>query len=171
MHYVIGLITAIAGLLWALNSIQRSGFNLSSLNPFAAYRRWQWSQKNAVKPLYRLNDPVEVAAVLLLGVAKCRGELSRDQKSYLLGVFREELSLSAAEADDLLVASSFLLRDEVYIIDKLERILAPSKAALTPAQRASILKLMQHVAEVEGVSNDEQRRLIERTDQLLTATR
>lgn len=169
MHYVIGLITALAGLLWALNSIQRSGFRLSSLNPFAAYRRWQWSQNNAVKPLYRLRDPVDVAAVLLLGVAKCRGELSSDQKSYLLGVFREELHLSVAEADDLLVASSFLLRDEVYIVDKLERILAPSKAALTPAQRASILSLMQRVAAVEGVTNDEQHRLIAHADELLAA--
>ena len=36
---LIAAITAIAGLLWALNALQRSGFQFSSLNPFLAYRR------------------------------------------------------------------------------------------------------------------------------------
>ena len=36
MHIVIAVITAIAGLFWALNALQRSGFQFSSLNPFLA---------------------------------------------------------------------------------------------------------------------------------------
>ena len=36
MHIVIAAITAVAGLIWALNSLQRSGFNVSALNPLLA---------------------------------------------------------------------------------------------------------------------------------------
>lgn len=39
MHIIIGVITAIAGLLWALNRLNESGFNLNSLNPFLWARR------------------------------------------------------------------------------------------------------------------------------------
>ena len=70
MHYIIGLITALAGLLWALNSLQRSGFKLSSINPFAWHRRSQWSQKYGADPVTRVQDPLELVAVLLMGMAK-----------------------------------------------------------------------------------------------------
>jgi hypothetical protein len=36
MHLVIAAITALAGLLWAVHSLARSGFSLSDLDPFAA---------------------------------------------------------------------------------------------------------------------------------------
>ena len=39
MHILIGLITAIAGLFWALNSLQRSEFNFGLSNPFLWSRR------------------------------------------------------------------------------------------------------------------------------------
>ena len=84
---LIAAITAIAGLLWALNALQRSGFHFSSLNPFLAYRRWQWSRTYGGRPIYKLERPIDVAAVLLLGVAKADGAITSDQKRELLAMF------------------------------------------------------------------------------------
>lgn len=62
MYIVIAAITASAGLIWALSVLQRSGFDLNSLNPFLAYRRWQWRGIYGGKPIYKLDRPMDVAA-------------------------------------------------------------------------------------------------------------
>ena len=105
MHIVIAVITALAGLIWALNALQRGGFDFNSLNPFLAYRRWQWRSTYGGKAIYKLERPMDVAAVLLLGVAKADGEITSDQKRLLLEMFQSEFNISRDEESDLLLAS------------------------------------------------------------------
>jgi hypothetical protein len=163
MHIVIGVLTAVAGLIWALVALQRAGISLGALDPFAWYRRMQWEKKYADKPLYALTDPMDVAAVMLLGTAKCEGEISAEQKKTLLKVFEAEFKLSPDEAADLLLASSHLIRNEVYLVDDLERIFQRSRDRFTLTQVLSLLSLMQRVAELEGPANAEQSKLIAAT--------
>jgi uncharacterized tellurite resistance protein B-like protein len=164
MHIVIAAITAIAGLFWALNSLQRSGFDLNSLNPFLAYRRWQWRRTHGTRPIYRLERPMDVAAVLLLGVAKADGAITSDQKRQLLEIYQSEFEISRDEASDLLLASSHLIRDEIYLVDHLDKILAPSAARFAPDTVASMLRLMRRMATLDGSMNTEQEKLIKATD-------
>lgn len=160
MAQLIALLGAVAGLIWAVNSIQKSGI---SLNPFAWMRRMKWQKEFGTKPLYRLRDPTEVAAVLLLGTAKCKGELTATQKAKLREVFIGVLKLPEAEADDLMVAASFMVRDEVYIVDNLARIVGNVRRSLSAEQKASVLNLMEEVARIDGAVNTEQRKLIDQT--------
>ncbi|MFO1351959.1 MAG: hypothetical protein U1F68_15300 [Gammaproteobacteria bacterium] len=53
MHIVIGFIVALSGLIFALARLQSVGFDLHSLNPFLAYKRYQWKKKYSTKPLFR----------------------------------------------------------------------------------------------------------------------
>lgn len=161
MGFVIGTITAIAGLFWALNSLQRSGFNLGALNPFAWFRRRAWQQRYGENPLYCLADPMDVAAVLLLGVARCDGEVSAQQKNEILAIFQDRFHLDHDAASDLLRAGSHLIRNEVYIVDNVRRILAPAMGAFSSEQIASLLNLMGQVAACDGAINAEQQKLID----------
>jgi uncharacterized tellurite resistance protein B-like protein len=162
MAQVIALLGAVAGLLWALNALDKSGFS-----PFAWWRRHQWLKRHGTKPLYGLRDPAEVAAVLLLGVAKCKGEVTATQKAALRDLYTRVLKMPQAEADDMLVAATFLLKDEVYVVDNVERVLASTRRMLSAEQKASVLNLMEEVALVDGPVNAEQRKLIDRTVDVL----
>jgi uncharacterized tellurite resistance protein B-like protein len=164
MHIVIAAITALAGLLWALHSLQRSGFHFSSLNPFLAYRRWQWSRTYGARPIYKLERPMDVAAVLLLGVAKADGAITSDQKRELLAMFQSEFAISRDEASDLLLASSHLIRDEIYLVDHLDKVLARSADRFEPDAIASLVAMMRKVAALDGSINGEQQKLIEATE-------
>lgn len=164
MHIVIAVITAIAGLFWALNSLQRSGFHFSSLNPFLAYRRWQWSRSYGARPIYKMERPMDVAAVLLLGVAKADGAITSDQKRELLAMFQSEFSIPRDEASDLLLASSHLIRDEIYLVDHLDKILERSAERFEPDAVASLLAMMRKVAALDGSINNEQQKLIGATE-------
>jgi uncharacterized tellurite resistance protein B-like protein len=171
MHIVIAAITALAGLLWAVNSLLNSGFRLSSLNPFAAYRRWQWRRTCGTRPIYRLEQPMDVAAVLLLGIAKADGDITSDQKRELQSIFQSEFELSRDAAADLLLASSYLIRDEIYIVDHLDRILERSAPKFEPEHASSLLRLMRRVAALDGSINAEQQKLIDATERYFSARR
>jgi len=168
MHYIIGLITALAGLLWALNSLQRSGFKPSSLNPFAWYRRFKWGQKYSADPVTRVQDPLELVTVLLMGMAKCEGEVSRDQKQAILSLLQEEVGVAHDEAPDLMVLASYLTKDETYISDKIDNIVARVKSKVTTDQVESILAMMTKIGTIDGELNVEQRQLIEATAKALS---
>lgn len=163
MHVVIAVITALAGLLWALNALQRSGFHFSDLNPFLAYRRWQWRKTYGGRPIFKLDSPMDVAAVLLLGVAKADGDITSDQKKHLQGVFQKEFELTRDQAADLLLASSHLIRDEIYIVDHLPKILERSSSKFKPHQVNTLVNLMREVAALDGSINGEQQKLIDAT--------
>lgn len=169
MHIVIAAITALAGLLWALNSLQRSGFHFSSLNPFLAYRRWQWRKTYGGKPIYKLDRPMDVAAVLLLGVAKADGDITSDQKRELQALFQSEFDITRDAAADLLLASSHLIRDVIYIVDHLDKILERSAERFEPAAVSSLLAMMRRMAALDGSINGEQQKLIDATERFFAA--
>ncbi len=169
MHIVIAAITALAGLLWAINSLARSGFQLSALDPFAAYRRWQWRRTYGGKPIYKLDRPMDVAAVLLLGIAKADGSITSDQKRELQTIFQSEFEISRDEAADLLLASSHLIRDEIYIVDHLDKILERSAPKFEAENVSSLLRLMRRIAAMDGSINAEQQKLIEATERYFAA--
>jgi uncharacterized tellurite resistance protein B-like protein len=166
---IIAAITALAGLFWALSALQRSGFQFSSLNPFLAWRRWQWMRSHGARPIYKLDKPIDVAAVLLLAVAKADGEITSDQKKELLGMFQGEFGISRDEAADLLLASSHLIRDEIYLVDNLDKVLARSAPRFQAETVASLLAMMRRVAGLDGSVNAEQQKLIDATERYYAA--
>lgn len=166
---IIAAITALAGLLWAINSLMRSGFHLADLNPFLAYRRWQWRRTYGGKPIYKLDRPMDVAAVLLLGIAKADGDITSDQKRELQSIFQNEFEISRDESADLLLASSHLIRDEIYIVDHLDKILERSAPRFETENVRSLLRLMRKVAALDGPINAEQQKLIDATERYFAA--
>ena len=107
---------------------------------------------------------MDVAAVLLLGVAKADGAITSDQKRELLAMFQSEFSISRNEASDLLLASSHLIRDEIYLVDHLDKILARSADRFEPDAIGSLLGMMRKVAALDGSINGEQEKLIDATE-------
>ena len=93
---------------------------------------------------------MEAVAGLLYVMAKYSGEVSREQKEYLLYLFQNEFRLSDDKARELLSSSSFLLKDEDQIIDHLKDYLKPSLDKFDDEKRASTLDLLQKVADCEG---------------------
>ncbi len=164
MHIVLAVLSSVAGLIWALAALQRSGFNPGSINPFLWLRRARWRKHYSTPPLYSLGEPMDVAAVLILGIAKCEGEISSGQKRAIHAIFEQEFKLDSNTASDLLVASAHLIRNEIYLVDRLDRIIEHSRRQFTPEQAASLLALMTRIGTFESPLNEEQRKLIAATE-------
>ena len=70
MHVLLGLLGTIVTILVLLYRLSDIGINLGGLNPFSWRRRRAWQQKLEANPIFSLEDPREVAAVLLVGTAE-----------------------------------------------------------------------------------------------------
>lgn len=162
MHIVIAAITALAGLVWALNSLQNSGFNLNSLNPFAWARRRRWAKLYGTRPLYNLAKPMEAAAAIVVGLLKQEGEVSREQKQVVIDLFRSSFNLDGQGAVELFASSAHLVKDEVSFELSIKNILNPSSPKFTPDMVSSFIAILDEVASLEGPPSRAQCAIIER---------
>ncbi|WP_308364583.1 MULTISPECIES: TerB family tellurite resistance protein [unclassified Microbulbifer] len=161
MHILIGLITAIGGLVWALYRLQNAGVDLNSFNPFYWLRRRNWQKQLGTKPLHRLDRPMDAAAVLLVAIAKAEGEISREQKAQITDIFSSEFNLTEPQAAELFASSAYMLREVLDIEAEIKHILEPTKDTFTAEQCDSLLKMLARVAELEGNVGEVQQRIID----------
>jgi len=170
MPKLIAMITALAGLAWAVTSLQRSGFNIDVFNPFYWYRRYQWHLKYGRNPLYTLDKPMDAAAVLLVGIARLDGEISREQKNEIIAVFATEFHLGEEAAKELFVSSAFLLQNETNLAANAGKVLERSLGQFTTEQAESTLALLKRIANLDNHISSTQQDLIAAVEKILSAT-
>jgi len=156
MHIIIAAITAIAGLIWALHSLQNAGLDLNSFNPFTWARRRKWEKMYGAKPIYNLTKPMEAAAAIMVGVLKQEGEISREQKQEVISLFKLNFDLSDQEAVDLFASSAHLVKNEVNFDQSIKHILKPSIGQFTPDMASSFIDLLDKVSKMEGAPSKSQ---------------
>lgn len=161
MHIVVAILGAIAGLFWAMNALTRSGFSFDSLNPFAWYRRHKWLKNVNESPVFKLENPMEVAGLLTIATAKFEGEVTREMKEKIIKTFETEFGIEYKLAYDLFVSSSFILQKEPNLIGKLGKVIARSKARFTKSQFDSTVDILDNIAIAEGPATESQRRFID----------
>ena len=159
MHIIIAAITALAGLIWALNSLQRSGFDLNSLNPFYWIRRKRWENKQ-INPLYALENPREMVAVLMFAVLRQAGDPTEEQKNHLLSLFNDELKFGEKGSRDMYSLSSYLLSTDPNYAHKVPDLIAPALERISPDQLRSAQDLVERVAHFSNTPTSTQAEFI-----------
>lgn len=156
MHILIGLLTAIAGLVWALYRLQNSGVDLNAFNPFYWARRRQWQKKLGTKPIHCLDNAMDAAALLLVAMAKLDGDITRESKTEIIALFESRFGLSNQEAVECFASSAYLLRDEINLIGEIKNILAPCSATMSSSQKQSLIDMLDVVGNYDGVLSVDQ---------------
>ena len=164
MHIIIGVLTAVAGLFWAITALQNSGA-IESLNPFLWYRRAQWRKKLEKKPMYSLTEPIDVAGLLIVGIAKLEGEFSKELKQEILNIFEKDFHMSSSDAQSLFKSSSFLMKEDAITNKDIENIFERSRLKFSQDQVASMLSIMKNISSFDNEISTEQKKIIETTDE------
>ena len=152
MIYILEILGSIITILYLVDKFSRNGVNAGrlNLNPFAWFRRRKWQKKYYADPAFSMERPMEAVAGLLYVMAKCSGEITREQKECILEIFETEFRLGERQAIELLTSSSFLLKDEDKVLENLRSFLKPSLAKFDDEKKGSTLDLLQRVADCEG---------------------
>lgn len=167
MHIVIGVITALAGLVWALYRLQNSGVDLNSFNPFYWLRRKQWERRLGTKALHQLENPMEAAALLVTAVATYETSVTRDLRNEVATLFATEFHMTHAKAIELFSASLHLLREAGSLEAEIRLILAPTKAKLNAQQLASLVTMLNKAAAFEPGAAAAKERIIKAVEKEL----
>jgi uncharacterized tellurite resistance protein B-like protein len=158
MIYILEILGAIITILYFVDKWSPNGTNVGrlNLNPFAWFRRRKWQKKYYADPAFSMERPMEAVAGLLYVMAKCSGEITREQKECILELFETEFRLDERQAIELLTSSSFLLKDEDKVLENLKSYLKPSLAKFDDEKRQSTLDMLNKVADCEGQRNSKQ---------------
>ncbi len=158
MHIVIGFLTSLLTILYLLD---RLGINLGGFNPFYWRRRRAWLKKYRGDTIYAVEDPMEVAALFVVGVAKIDGDITAEEKKSILAEFSSNFSLSEREASQLLGSSAHLLGQPQLIGTQLSTVLGRLDDLFTPDQAESLVAMMSTVVSSNEQLSSEQADLIE----------
>ena len=143
MHIVIGFLGSLVTILYLLD---RLGVDIGGLNPFYWYRRHAFAKKYGSDPIYSIEDPVHVAALLVIGAAKLDGDLTAQQKQVAQDLFESEFSIDSQEASSLFGSAAHLLAAPQLIDTQLRKLAQANEGRFSPAQAKSLVQMMGKVA-------------------------
>lgn len=154
---LLGLVLAIA---LALGALKRNGVDIGWLNPFTFFRRLWWKQKLTVPPLYALDHPVDVVAVLALAAVQTSGMVTSKQKEGVLALLSQHLSVDVAEANNMWISSSHLLRHRALDAREVPAVLEKSASKFSAYHQGTLMTIVTSAAAIEPPENAAQRELI-----------
>jgi hypothetical protein len=160
MHILLGLVGSIVTILVILHRLADLGIGLGGLNPFLWRRRRSWRQKFEANPIFALEDPREIAAVLLTGVAKIDGDLSAGEKRALLDEFEHTFSMNPKMASELLASTVYLLGNLEVLHGQPDELFERYRERLAPEQITSLLEITERIAALNGGPTPNQSALV-----------
>lgn len=155
MHILIGLLTVITGLVWALNSLQNAGVNLNAFNPLTWLRRRQWEKRLGTKPMHALTRSMDAAALLVVAVAKEHGDITRETKREILSLFEQEFGVKRKQSIEMYSSSIYMLKDVLNMAGEVRLVLQPSKRSFEPSHVTKLLCMLNKVASLEETTTSQ----------------
>jgi uncharacterized tellurite resistance protein B-like protein len=159
MHILIAFLGSLVTVFYLLD---RLGIDLGGFNPFHWRRKRAWSRQYHGDPVLSVEDPLHVAALLILGTAKLDGIVSAEQKRAALERFQAVFSLDAKEASELVGSAIHLLGAPQIIDAQLNGLADKNKNCFTQEQAESMVQLMVEVVSADGEVTAAQSEFIER---------
>jgi hypothetical protein len=163
-----GVVLQILGLIitftMAMEALRRFGIDVGWLNPITFFRRRAWRKKLATPPLYALAHPVDVVAVMALATVQTTGAISTEQKAGVQALLRDQLDLKEADALNVWLSSSHMLRNRPLEISEVPAVLGPSASKFTDYHIQTLKTIMHKAALIEPPVNAKQQQLIDAVD-------
>ncbi len=156
MHIIIGILGSIITILILLKRLSDAGIDVGWLDPFKWQRRKQWKKRANTKPLYLIKDPMEATAGLMYALAKCSGDISIEEKNFLLEKFKTDFFLSDKEACTLLTSCSFAVTDTSELQNNIQKFLSNSIQGYSGSQVTSTINLLEQVTNLGGGATETQ---------------
>lgn len=145
MHIIIAFLGTIITILILLNRLAEAGISLGGLNPFLWRRRRKWKQQYEGNPIYQIDSPLDLAALLATATAKADGDMSSEEKKTLLDLFQKEFNVDKKASAELLISSSYLMGTGDELRSNLDKVIKPSLDKFTGVQATSTNNILDGI--------------------------
>ena len=168
MHIILGIIaiiTAISVWYWRMQQVKGAAEELGKVAETAANlpRKLAFRYKSGKNGLALIEDPREAAAIMMMEVARARGEVTLSQKDVIAEEIMRHFEFTAGEADDLVTHAGWVSRDTPIphaVMEKMSKLIVNSPA-LGPRQIVDMDGMLVAVSEADGLPTPEQMDLIQ----------
>ncbi len=154
------ILAILGSILTILYMLDRLGVDIGWLNPFHWRHRRKWAKKYESDPIYSVEDPVQVAALIIVGAARLDGDASAECRRAALEQFRDGFSIDEKAAGELWTAASHLLGGPQVIDAQLDGVVSRNASKFSPAQVESMLQMLVKVASADGELSAKQQAFI-----------
>jgi len=168
VHIILGVLGSIITILILLNRLAEAGIDLGGLNPFLWQRRRKWQKKLQGNPIYQIESPLDLTALLATATAKSDGDMSSEEKRALLSLFQKEFSMSKKDAAELLIASAYLLGNGEDLRTNLEKVINPGISSFTQEQAMSATSLLNEICAIDSSAGELKREFVGRVKDILS---
>jgi len=155
MHIILGLISllGIIGLVvHRINMASEGARHLADLAGEAANlpRKMRFKSKAGKKGLAIVDDPREAATILMLGVARCAGEVSVEQKTAIRSEIMQNFQFNEEEAEELLAHASWVSSDLPDAESAINRMMDLIAQTMNQEDMGTLLNMLKAIASAEG---------------------
>ncbi len=153
MHIVLGLLgllAAIGAIAWRINMAMKGAEVIKDVAQTTANlpRKMRFKAKANRQRLSAVDDPREAAAVLLLGMARAGGELTREHKQAIRSNMESEFGVSPEFSEELLARAAWYsanVADPADLVPRMTDFLAKHVGAPELAQVSTMLEAVSRV--------------------------
>jgi hypothetical protein len=163
-----GVVLQILGLVitftMAMEALRRFGIDVGWLNPLTFFHRRAWQKKVSTPPLYAIDHPVDVVAVLALAIVQTTGSISSQQKAGVQALLKQHLNLTEVDATNVWLSSSHMLRNRALEPSEVPSVLARSASKFTDYHVQTLGTVLRSAAAIEPPINAAQQQLLSAID-------
>jgi uncharacterized tellurite resistance protein B-like protein len=167
MHIVLGLLgllAAIGAIAWRINMAMTGAEIIKDVAQTTANlpRKMRFKAKANRQRLSAVEDPREAAAVLLLGMARAGGEVTKEHKQTIRSRMEIEFGVTQAISEELLARASWYsanVADPADLVPRMADFLAKHVGA---PELAQVSTMLETIASVEAESNPDQDEFLRR---------
>ena len=134
---------------------------MAGWNPFYWYRRHSFAKKFSADPIYSIEDPIHVAALLIIGTAKLDGDITAEQKRVAQEQFELNFSVDSRGSSELFGSAAHLLAAPQLIDSQLTTLADRSRSRFSADQANSMVEMMTKVASAGEGPTEIQKEFIE----------
>jgi len=106
--------------------------------------------------MHGLTDSMDIAALLVVSVAKANGEITRDTREDILAIFEKEFGVSNKRAVEMFTSSAHLLRDVLDMEGEVRHVVAPGKDQFQSSHIEKLIQMMEQASRLENGPSDAQ---------------
>jgi hypothetical protein len=164
MGVILQVLGVVITFTMAMEALRRFGLDVGWLNPLTFFRRHAWRKKITTPPLYALQHPIDVVAVLALATVQTTGAISSQQKAGVQALLRQHLNMNDADATNIWLSSSHMLRNRPLELSELPVVLSGSADKFTDYHVQTLKTVMRAAAMIEPPINAAQQQLMDAVD-------
>lgn len=107
---VLGVLSTIGVIIWRIQAASHAAREISDFAKGAAGlpRRMAFRRRAGKAGMQLVNDPREAAVILMLEIARARGEVTIGQKQRIQEIIVEQFEFDQAEADEILTQAAWV---------------------------------------------------------------